>query len=186
MALRVMCKYYTLLTPSTSGESTTIRKPYWYMALVAESLMFPMWTLPSEYGAGAGCISVGPPSGLWEGGRATAELAVMDNWFVCAITDNSESSLVDSTNHHFQGLRWSLVLAVSCRHFPSWEVLLWGVLARACTAYSSSLATQVRVTIACLPSQIARSFIRIFAESCDPELLYNALQHQFPTIPNCK
>ena len=29
------------------------------------------------------------------------ELAVTDGWFVSAITDNSESSLVDSTNCHF-------------------------------------------------------------------------------------
>ena len=66
------------------------------------------------------------------------ELAVADSWFVDAITDNSESSLLDSTNRHFQWLRWSLVWAVSCRCFPSWEVLLWAVLARAHAVYSSS------------------------------------------------
>ena len=98
------------------------------------------------------------------------ELAVANSWFVSALTDNSESSLVDSTNRHFQQLRWSLVLAILCRCFPSQEVLLWAVLARACTAYSSSLAVWVRVTPTCLPSQMARSFIGISAEGCDPDL----------------
>ena len=77
---------------------------------------------------------------------------------------------MDSTNHRFWRSRWSLVLAVSCKCFPSWEVLLWAILARARTAYSSSLATQVRVTPACLPSQMARSFIKVSAEGCDPDL----------------
>ena len=97
-------------------------------------------------------------------------LAVMDSWFVSAITDNSESCLVDSTNCHFWWSRWSLVLAVSCRCFLSWEVLLLAVLARACAAYSSSLATQVRVTPACLSSQMARSFSGVSTEGCDPDL----------------
>ena len=100
---------------------------------------------------------------------ATAELAVVDGYFVGAITDNSESSLVDSTNCCFWQLRWSLVLAVSCRCFPSWEVLLWAVLARACIVYSSSLATQVSITATCLPSQMGRSFIGISTEGCDPD-----------------
>ena len=162
-----MCNYYTLLTPSPSGESPTIWRPYWY-GLVTESLMFPMWTSPSEYGARAGRVSMGPPSGLWGGGRATTELVVMDDWFVSAITDNSESSLVDSTNCHFQWSKQALVLAISCRHFPTWEALLRAVLARACAAYSSNLAAWVRVTPACLPSQMARSFIGISTEGCDP------------------
>ena len=100
----------------------------------------------------------------------TAELAVMDSWFVGAITDNSESSLVDSTNRSFQRSRWSLVLAVLCRHFPSREALLWAVWTRAHAVYSSSLAVQVRVTPTCLPSQMARSFIIISTEGCDPDL----------------
>ena len=82
----------------------------------------------------------------------TVGLAVTDGWFVSVITDNSESSLVDSTNCRFWWLKQSLVQAVSCRCFPSQEVLLWAILARACTAYSSSLAVQVSVTPACLPS----------------------------------
>ena len=100
----------------------------------------------------------------------TVELAVADSWFVGAITDNSESSLLDSTNHHFWRLRWSLVWAISCRHFPSWEALLWAVLAKAHAAYSSTLATWVRVTPACLPSQIARSFSGMSTVGCDPDL----------------
>ena len=52
-----------------------------------------------------------PPSGL-QGGGVTVELAVADSWFVSPITDNSESSLLDSTNRHSQQLRWSLVWAV--------------------------------------------------------------------------
>ena len=147
-ALRAMCKYYTLLTPSPSGESPTIWWPYWYRSSVTEPLTFPMWTSPSEYGARAGHILVGPPSGLW-GGGVTVELAVADSWFIGVITDNSESSLVDSTNHCFRWLRRSLVLAISCRCFPTQEALLWAILARACTAYSSSLAMWVRVTPAC-------------------------------------
>ena len=51
-------------------------------------------------------------------------LVVTDGWFVGAITDNSESSLVDSINHHFRQSRQSLVWAVSCKCFPSQEVLL--------------------------------------------------------------
>ena len=53
-----------------------------------------------------------------------AELVITDSWFVSAITDNSESSLVDSISHCFQQSRQSLVQAVSCKHFPSWEALL--------------------------------------------------------------
>ena len=78
---------------------------------------------PSGYGAGAGLVSVEPPS-LSQGGGATTELVVADGWFVVAITDNSESSLVDSINRRFWQSRWSLVRAVSCKHFPSQEVLL--------------------------------------------------------------
>ena len=62
-----------------------------------------------------------------------------------------------------------MVLAVLCRHFPSWEALLWAILARAHAEYSSSLATWVRVTPTCLPSQMARSFIGISTEGCDPD-----------------
>ena len=124
---------------------------------------------PSEYGAGAGLISVEPPSGL-QGGGVTEELAITESWFVGAITDNSESSLLDSINHCFEQLRQSLVWAVLCRCFPSQEVLLWAILARARTAYSSTLATQVRVTPPCLPSQMARSFSGISAMSCDLDL----------------
>ena len=168
MALRAMCRYYTLLTPSPSRENQTIQQPYWYRSLVTESSMFPMWTSPSEYGAGAGCVLVGPPSGLW--GGATVGLAVVDSWSVSAIPNDSESSLVDSTNRHFQWLRWSLVLFISCRCFPSWEVLLWAVFTRACAVYSSSLAAWVRVTPTCLPSQMARSISGVSAEGCDLDL----------------
>ena len=56
------------------------------------------------------------------------------------------------------------------RHFPSQEALLWAVLARARTAYSSTLAVQVRVTPTCLPSQMARSFIGVSTEGCDPDV----------------
>ena len=66
--------------------------------------MFPMGTLPSEYGAGTGHVSVEPPSGL-QGGGAMAELAIADGWFVSAITNNLESSLLDSINRQFQQLR---------------------------------------------------------------------------------
>ena len=97
-------------------------------------------------------------------------LAITDSWFVGAITNNSESSLLDSNNCHFQWLRQSLVWAISCRCFPSREALLWAVLARACAAYSSTLATQVRVTPTYLPSQMARSFSGISAVSCDTNL----------------
>ena len=131
--------------------------------------MFPMRMSPSEYGAGAGLISVEPPS-LSQGGGATAGLVIADGWFVGAITNNSESSLVDSNNCCFWWSRQSLVQAVSCKHFPSQEVLLWAILARARTAYSSTLATWVRVTPTYLPSQMARSFNSISAVSCDMNL----------------
>ena len=62
--------------------------------------MFPMRTSLLEYGARVGLISVEPPS-LSQGGGVMVELVVTDGWFVGAITDNSESSLVDSINHHF-------------------------------------------------------------------------------------
>ena len=100
----------------------------------------------------------------------TVGLAVADGWFVGVITNNSESSLLDSNNCHFQWLRQSLVWAISCRRFPSQEALLWAVLARARTAYSSTLATQVRVTPTCLPSQMARSFSGISTVSYDMNL----------------
>ena len=74
------------------------------------------------------------------------ELVVANGWFVSDITNNSESSFMDSINHHFQQPRWSLVWAVSCKHFPSREALLCTILARACAAYSSILAAWVRVT----------------------------------------
>ena len=77
MALRAMCKYSTLLTPSPSRESLTLRRPYWYRSLVTESSMFPMRMLPSEYGAGVGLISVEPPS-MSQGGGAMTELVVTD------------------------------------------------------------------------------------------------------------
>ena len=76
-----------------------------------------------EYGAGVDLISVEPPS-LSQGGGVTTELVITDGWFVSEIIDNSESSFVDSINCRFQQLRQSLVWAISCKHFPSWEVLL--------------------------------------------------------------
>ena len=56
----------------------------------------------SEYGARAGLVSVEPPS-LSQGGGVMTELVITDSWFVGAITDNPESSLVDSINCHFGG-----------------------------------------------------------------------------------
>ena len=131
--------------------------------------MFPMRMSLSEYRARAGLVSVKPPS-VSQAGGAKAGLVVADGWFVGAITNNSESSLLDSNNHWFWRLRRSLIRAVSCRCFPSWEALLWAILARACAAYSSTLAVWVRVTPACLPSQMARSFSGISTVSCDMNL----------------
>ena len=98
------------------------------------------------------------------------ELVITDGWFVSVITDSSESNLVDSINHCFQWLRWSLVQAVSCKCFSSWEALLCAILARARAVYSSILAAWVRVTPTYLPSQMARSFSGISAVSCDTNL----------------
>ena len=123
MALRAMCKYSTLLTPSPYRESPTLWRPYWYRSLVTESSTFPMRTWLSEYGARAGLVSVEPPS-LSQGGGAMTELVIADGWFVSAITDNSESSLVDSINRCFWWLRQSLVRAILYKHFPSQEALL--------------------------------------------------------------
>ena len=145
MALRAMCKYSILLTPSPFRESPTLQQPYWYRSSVTESSMSPMRMSPSEYGVGVGLISVEPPS-LSQGGGVMTELVIADSWFVSVITNNSESSLVDSINCHFRWLRQSLVWAISCKHFPSWEVLLWAILARARAVYSSILAARVRVT----------------------------------------
>ena len=145
MALRAMCKYSTLHTLSPSRESLTLRQPYWYRLSVTESLMFPMRTSPSEYVAGAGLISVEPPS-LSQGGCVMTELVVADGRVVGDIIDNSESSFVDSINCLFQRSRQSLVQAISCKHFPSREALLCAVLARARTVYSSILVAQVSVT----------------------------------------
>ena len=116
MALRAMCKYSTLLTPSPSRESLTLQRPYWYRSLVTESLTFPMRTSLSQYGARVGLISVEPPS-LSQGGGVMVELVITDGWVVSDIIDNSESSFVDSINRHFWQLRWSLVWAISCKHF---------------------------------------------------------------------
>ena len=52
------------------------------------------------------------------------ELVITDGWVVGEIIDNSESSFVDSIKRHFRWLRRSLVQAISCKHFPSWEALL--------------------------------------------------------------
>ena len=77
MAIRAMCKYFTLLTPSPSRESLTLQRPYWYRLSVTELSMFPMRMLLSEYGAGAGLISVEPPS-LSQGGCVMTELVIAD------------------------------------------------------------------------------------------------------------
>ena len=164
-----MCKYFTLLTPSPSRESLTLQRPYWYRSLVTESSTFPMRMSPSEYGAGAGLSSVEPPS-LSQGGCVMMELVIADGWVVSDIIDNSESSFVDLINRLFQWSRWSLVQAVLCKHFPSWEALLWAVFARVCTMYSSILAAWVRFTPAYLPSQLARSLSDISALSSDTNL----------------
>ena len=84
--------------------------------------MFPMRMSLSEYGAEVGLI-LEPPS-LSQGGGVTTELVITDSWFVGAITDNSESSLVDSINHCFWQSRRSLVRGISCKCFPSQEALL--------------------------------------------------------------
>ena len=169
MSLKVMCKYSILLTPSPSRESPTLWQPYWYRLLVTESSTLSMRTSSLEYGAGVGLVSVEPPS-LSQGGGAMTELVITDGWFVGEIIDNSESSFVDSINCHFWQLRRSLVRAISCKCFPSREVLLCAVLARACAVYSSILAAQVRVTPTHLPSQMARSISGISALSCDMNL----------------
>ena len=98
------------------------------------------------------------------------ELVVARSWFVDEIINSSESNFIDSINRCFQQSRQSLVQAVLCKCFPSQEVLLCAILARACTAYSSILAAWVRVTPAHLPSQMARSFSSISALSCDMNL----------------
>ena len=98
------------------------------------------------------------------------ELVIADGLFVGAITNNSESSLVDSINHCFWQLRQSLVWAILCKCFLSWEALLCPVLARARATYSSILAMQVRVTPTYLPSQMARSLSGISTLSCDTKL----------------
>ena len=169
MALRAMCKYSTLLTPSPSRESPTLQWPYWYRSLVTESSTFPMRMSPSEYGAGVGLVSVEPPS-LSQGGGATMELVIADGWVVNDIIDNSESSFMDSISRLFWQSRRSLVQAVSCKCFPSREALLWAILARARTAYSSILAARVRVTPTYLPSHMARSLSDISALSSDTNL----------------
>ena len=169
MAIRAMCKYFTLLTPSPSRESPTLHWPYWYRSSVTESLTFPMRMSPSEYGAGAGLISVELPS-LSQGGCATTELVVADSWVVGDIINNSESSFVDSISHLFRQSRRSLVWAISCKCFPSQEALLWAILARARTVYSSILAAWVRVTPAYLPSHMARSLSDISTLSNDMNL----------------
>ena len=140
-----MCKYSTLLTPSHSRESLTLRWPYWYRSSVTESSTFPMRTSLSEYRARVGLVSVEPPS-LSQGGGATMELVIADGWVVGDIINNSESSFVDLINHRFRQLRWSLVWAISCKRFPSREVLLWAILARAHATYSSILAVRVIFT----------------------------------------
>ena len=77
---------------------------------------------------------------------------------------------MDSINRCFQQSRRSLVWAISCKHFPSWEVLLCTVLARAHAVYSSILAAWVRFTPTYLPSQMARSFSDISTLSNDTNL----------------
>ena len=169
MALRAMCKCSTLLTPSPSREPPTLQQPYWYRSSVTESLTFPMRTSPLEYGARVGLVSVEPPL-LSQGGGAMTELVIAGSWFVGEIINNSESSFVDSINCHSRQSRRSLVWAILCKCFPSWEVLLCAILARACTVYSSILAAQVRVTPTYLPGQMARSFSGISALSSDTNL----------------
>ena len=128
-----------------------------------------MRTLPLEYRAGVRLVSVKPPS-LSQGGGVMTELVIAGGWFVSEIIDNSESNFMDSINCHFWWLRPSLVQAVLCKHFPSWEVLLCTILGRARAAYSSIFAAQVRVTPTHLPIQRARSFSSMSALSCDMNL----------------
>ena len=77
---------------------------------------------------------------------------------------------MDSINRCFWRSRRSLVQAVSCKCFPSQEVLLCAILARAHAAYSSILAAWVRFTPTYLPSQMARSFSDISTLSNDTNL----------------
>ena len=116
MALKAMCKYSILLTPSTSRESPILQRPYWYRLLVTESSTLSMRTSLSEYGAGVGLVSVEPPS-LSQGGGAMMELVIADSWFVSEIINNSESSFVDSINCHFWQLRRSLVQCEVCLRY---------------------------------------------------------------------
>ena len=89
---------------------------------------------------------------------------------------------MDFINCHFRRLRWSLVWAISCKHFPSQEALLCGLLARAHATYSSILAAWVRVTPTYLPSQMARSFSSISTLSSDTNLysVHGALCSSLP------
>ena len=96
MALKAMCKYSILLTPSPSRESPTLQQPYWYRSLVTESSTLSMRTLPSEYGARVGLVSVEPPS-LSQGGGAMMELVIADGWFVRSSTTQSPVSWTLST-----------------------------------------------------------------------------------------
>ena len=153
----------------TFRESPTLWRPYWYRSLVTESSTLSMRMSPSDCGARVGLISIEPPS-LSQGGGVMTELVITGGWFVGKIINNSESSFMDSINCHFQQSRWSLIWAISCKHVPSQEVLLCTVLPRACAAYSSILAAQVRVTPTHLPSQMARSFSSISALSSDTNL----------------
>ena len=116
MALKAMCKYSILLTPSTSRESPILQRPYWYRLLVTESSALSMRTSLSEYEAGVGLVSVEPPS-LSQGGGAMMELVIADSWFVSESINNSESSFVDSINCHFWQLRWSLVQCEVCLRY---------------------------------------------------------------------
>ena len=77
---------------------------------------------------------------------------------------------MDLINRHFWRSRWSLIQAVSCKRFPSQEVLLCAVLARAHAMYPSILAAWVRFTPAYLPSQMARSLSDISTLSNDMNL----------------
>ena len=101
-------------------------------------------------------------------GGVTVELAVAGNWFVDARTDNSMLSCFNASNCLFWWLRQSFNLAISCKHFPRWEALLWAILARERVAYSSKQAVWVYVTPTYLPSQMTRSFIGLSNGGWDP------------------
>ena len=161
MALRAMCEYYGILTPSPSRDSPTDPT-----ILFVEIVSYLVTNVPH---VDVAVIVWGwrRPHFNWTPffiirGGVTLLFIVADDWFVGAHTDNSSLSCFNASSHILLQSRWSLDLAVSCRCFLMWEALLWAVLVRACMAYTSKWAGWMYVIPVYLPSQMARFFIRIF------------------------